>query len=66
MRGAPFTGDEVVASVEASLQRLQFDFIDLLLVTTRCPQALGVAVGEHLPALGKLLEQGKIRFHRLQ
>ncbi len=60
--GAPFSGSEVVASVEASLQRLQFDFIDLLLVTTRYPQALEAAVGEHLPALGKLLEQGKIRF----
>ena len=60
--GTPFSSAEVVASVEASLQRLQFDFIDLLLVTTRHPQALEIAVGEHLPALGKLLEQGKIRF----
>ena len=60
--GAPFTAGEIVASVEASLQRLQFEFIDLLLVTTRHLQALEVALGEHLPALDKLLEQGKIRF----
>ena len=60
--GTPSTAGEVVASVEASLRRLQFDFIDLLLVTTRHPQALEIAVGEHLPALDKLREQGKIRF----
>ena len=60
--GVPLSTEEVVGSVEASLQRLQFDFIDLLLVTTRHPRALEIAVGEHLPALGKLLEQGKIRF----
>ena len=60
--GAPYSAVEIVASVEASLQRLQFDFIDLLLVTTRHPQALEKAVGEYLPALDKLREQGKIRF----
>ena len=58
----PLSTKAVIESVEASLRRLQLDEIDLLLLAARHPQTIGVAVEEHIPAIQRLIEQGKVRF----
>lgn len=51
-----------IASVEASLMRLQTDYLDLLQLHDVNTQPFELIVNETIPALHKLRDDGKIRF----
>lgn len=55
--------DDVVATVEKSLQRLQLDELDILqLAPADSPDLLDFALNEQIPALLKMRDAGKFRF----
>lgn len=58
----PFTYDATIRSVEQSLARLETDWIDLLQIHDAEQAPYETIVGETLPALEKLREDGKIRY----
>ena len=59
--GFDFSASRVVRSVEESLRRLQTDVIDIFLAHDIEFESRSRILGETLPALRKLKEQGKIR-----
>jgi L-galactose dehydrogenase len=59
--GFDFSAERVVCSVEESLRRLRTDFIDVYLAHDIEFGSRETILGETLPALRKLKEQGKIR-----
>ena len=54
--------DEVAASVESSLRRLQLDTIDIMLVAVATDDYLEPVMNDHIPVLQRLQREGKIRF----
>lgn len=56
------TQAEVRQTVEASLERLQLDYLDLMLIGGTTVGYAGVVVREHLPVLERLKQEGLIRF----
>ncbi|WJH32189.1 aldo/keto reductase [Paenibacillus sp. CC-CFT747] len=60
--GESFGYEETIRSVEQSLTRLQTEWIDLLQIHDAEHVPYETIVGETLPALQKLREEGKIRF----
>lgn len=61
LRGDPYTFENTIQSVEASLLRLQTDCIDLIQLHELEMTNWEQAVTETLPAFQKLKEQGKVR-----
>ena len=55
----PLTGKHVAESLEASLKRLQTDYVDLLLFHAADPQT---PIAESLEAIGTAIRAGKVRF----
>ena len=55
-------GEDIEAAVNCSLQRLQMSHVDLMLVGVAGPEFYDLFVNEHLPALQKLQQAGKIKF----
>jgi len=55
-------GDELIAGLEASLKRLQTDYLDIYHLHGVRNEDYDYAVSELVPALQKLRDQGKIRF----
>ena len=54
---------EVVPAVEESLQRLQMDYVDVMLMAVAdLPEHVDTVIEDLIPELVKLKEQGKIRF----
>ena len=66
MPGEPLTllrPEQVAATLEESLRRLQTDYVDVLLMAVADePQHFDTVIDSLLPELVKLKEQGKIRF----
>lgn len=60
--GRLISGDELIAGLEASLKRLQTDYLDIYHLHGVRNQDYDYALDELVPALQKLREQGKIRF----
>lgn len=60
-RGTPYSYENVMASVEGSLERLQTDYIDLLQLHELETATQEQATDETLSAFLKLAEQGKVR-----
>lgn len=56
------TGAEVLASIDASLTRLQTDYIDVFHLHAVRPQHVDYAIEEIAPALHRARKDGKIRF----
>ena len=56
------TQGEVRQSVESSLQRLQLDYLDLVLIAGTTAEYVDVVVSDHVPVLEKLKQEGKVRF----
>lgn len=54
--------EEIAPAVEASLRRLGLETADVLLMAVAGPQYLDAIVDDHLPALEKLKQEGKVRF----
>ena len=59
--GAPRTGAQAVASLEASLQKLRTDYVDVFLLHGVPPQAYDRVRNELAPALLREKEKGKLR-----
>jgi 1-deoxyxylulose-5-phosphate synthase len=55
----PLNGQHVAESLEASLRRLQTDYLDLLLFHAADPQT---PIAESLEAIGNAIRAGKVRF----
>lgn len=60
--GDLITGQQMMEECEASLKRLQTDYIDVYQIHGAHSTYYDYCVSEYLPALTKLKEQGKIRF----
>ena len=58
----PTSDEEIVQSVEASLERLQVDVIDLMLVSVGDASCYDAVFDSQMGTLERLKEQGKIRF----
>jgi L-galactose dehydrogenase len=54
--------EEIEPAVTRSLQRMQVDTIDLLLIGVAGPDHLQLVLDEHIPVLQRLQRAGKIRF----
>lgn len=53
--------DEIEAAVNTSLQRLQMDYVDLMLIGVAGPEFYDMVLHEQLPVLERLRQAGKIR-----
>uniref|UniRef100_A0A2N9GAM3 NADP-dependent oxidoreductase domain-containing protein n=1 Tax=Fagus sylvatica TaxID=28930 RepID=A0A2N9GAM3_FAGSY len=62
VEGFDFSADRVTRSIDESLERLQLDFVDILLCHDIEFGSLDQVVNETIPALQKLKEAGKTRF----
>nr|ACG75921.1 galactose dehydrogenase [Malpighia glabra] len=60
--GFDFSAERVTRSIEESLERLQLDYVDILLCHDIEFGSLDQVVNETIPALQKLKEAGKTRF----
>ena len=60
--GQLITAAELATALEASLSRLQMDYVDVYHLHAVRPQDYDYAVAELVPALYKLRDQGKLRF----
>ncbi|MCU6798183.1 aldo/keto reductase [Paenibacillus sp. WQ 127069] len=58
-----FSGKRIRQSLEESLQRLQTDYVDILLLHDIEFESLDVVLEQGIPALQKLKEEGKIRYY---
>jgi aryl-alcohol dehydrogenase-like predicted oxidoreductase len=54
--------EEVRATVERSLQRMQLNYIDVMLVGGPKVEFFDLLVNEHIPVLQQMQKEGKIRF----
>ncbi len=64
MPGEPMTiakPEEIEAEVNKSLQRLQMDYVDLMLIGVAGPEFYDMVMNEQMPVLERLRQAGKIR-----